>query len=452
MTEHAAGKGNTPRWRRTGTSVQTHLLGIANKAKQDPNYQFKNLYGMIDEELLMLAWRKLNKKAAAGVDQVKAQEYAKNLEANLVDLVERLKRGGYRAKMVRRKLIPKENGKTRPLGIPVLEDRLLQRAVALILEAIYEPTFLNCSYGYRRGRDAKMAVKTLRDELNFEDYSHVVEVDIKGFFDNLSHEELIKMLGVRIKDDKMMRLIGKWLKAGILDPEGMVIHPQTGTPQGGIVSPILANVYLHYVLDLWVEVAVRKQLRGRMKYVRYADDLIAAFSVKAEAERFYRAVKQRLKKFDLEAAEDKTRIVEFDRWTGRKNLVAFLGFELCWGKSRKGEPHLKRRTARKRLKGAAMRLDTWIAAQRSTRIGALIEKVNEKLLGHYGYYGVIGNSECLNLFFYKVNRSLFKWLNRRSQKRSFTWREYTDQVRSKLLPPRITETRVLQKPLFGWRC
>lgn len=453
MTEHEARKGNRPRCCRTGESVQTSLRGIANKAKEQPGYRFRNLYGMIDEELLRLAWRRLNKKATAGIDQVTAQEYGKELKGNLEDLVDRLKRGGYRARLVKRTYIPKGDGKTRPLGIPALEDRLLQKAVALILEAIYEPTFLDCSYGYRPGRSPKIAVKTFRDALNFGDYTFVVEADIKGFFDHLDHEWLFRMLEERIDDRKLFRLLGKWLKAGILEPEGKVINPLTGTPQGGIVSPILANVYLHYALDLWVEKSVKPQLKGQVKYVRFADDFVCAFSSEVEAKRFRAHLAGRLDKFGLKLAEEKTRVIRFGRYPGKNGQrFDFLGFELFWGKSRKGMPFLKRRTSRKKFRRAFKGMGEWIKANRSMRLVELIDQLNAKLRGHYGYYGVIGNSASLGGFFYHVNRLVFKWLNRRSQKKSMTWPEYTRRVRGRLLNPRVMEKRVLQKKLYGIQC
>lgn len=450
LTGNEVRKGNRPRFCKTGIGVQTSLRGIANKAKEKQDYQFVNLYGMIDMELLRLAWRGLNKKAAAGVDQVVAQEYGKNLEANLDDLIDRLKRDGYKARLVRRKLIPKGDGKTRALGIPVLEDRLLQKAVAMILEAIYEPTFLECSYGYRPGKSAKMAVNSFRDELNFGDYKYVLEADIKGFFDHLDQEKLIEMLELRIKDRKLIRLIRKWLKAGILDPEGMVINPLTGTPQGGIVSPILANVYLHYVLDLWFEKSVKKKIKGEAKYVRYADDFVCAFTVEDDVERVHANLPRRLGQFGLEVAEKKTGYLRFNQWDrdkGRQRFE-FLGFEIFWGKGRNGMPNIKRRTSRMKMRRSLESLGEWLKLSRSMKLPELIEKLDTKLRGHYQYYGVIGNCPSLGCFFFRVNQLVFKWLNRRSQKKSMTWPQYQRKVRSKLTNPRITEKRVLQRRLF----
>lgn len=446
-------KGNMPRFSRTGKGVQTSLREIANKAKREPEYRFRNLYGMIDTELLKHAWRSLNKKAVAGVDQVTAEEYGRDLEANLCDLVERLMRDGYRAKLVKRKLIPKGNGKTRALGIPVLEDRLLQRAVKMILEAVFEPIFLNCSYGYREGRGAKMAVKDLRDALQFDGYTTVLDADIKGFFDNLDHDQLVEMLEKKINDRKLIRLIRKWLNAGILDTDGMVINPLTGTPQGGIVSPMLSNIYLHYVLDQWIEEVVKPRMSGPVKYVRYADDFVCAFSSPKDAERFRAVLPKRLEKYSLKLAEDKTHLINFERWGGKKRgRFDFLGYELYWGKSRKGMPNVKRRTSRKRLRRAVNEMSEWVKENRSRKLRELIGDLNAKLRGHYEYYGVIGNYESLAQFYYQVNKILFKWLNRRSQKKSMTWFEFQVRVQKRLMNPRVMEQRVLQRQLRGIRC
>jgi RNA-directed DNA polymerase len=254
-------------------TVQTSLQGIANKAARQKGYRYRNLYGMLNEEMLSDSWGNIRKDAACGVDEVSATEYEQNLEENIHKLVENLKRKRYRAKMVRRRHIPKGEGRTRPLGIPAVEDKLLQVAVKRILEAIYEQDFYKCSYGYRPKTGAREAVDKLTIELQFGKYNHVVEADIKGFFDNINHEILIEMLAVRIDDKALLRLIKKWLKAGILEEDGSVIHPTTGTPQGGIISPILANVYLHYALDQWFEEVVKRDCRGKACLIRYADDV-----------------------------------------------------------------------------------------------------------------------------------------------------------------------------------
>ena len=272
--------------RMTEQDWQTFLRAIAEKAKQAPRHRFGDLYRQLNRDVLRLCFYRLRKDAASGVDRVTFQDYEKNLEGNLTDLVGRLKRKAYRAKLVRRKYIPKGNGKLRPLGIPALEDKLLQVAVTQILSAIHESDFLPCSYGYRPGVSAHDAIKALTDELQFGGHHFVVEADIKGFFDNIQWAWLERMLERRIADGAFMNLIRKWLRAGILEEDGQIIHPQTGTPQGGIVSPVLANIYLHYVLDLWFERVVRPRQQGHSHMVRFADDFVACFAHRHEAEAF----------------------------------------------------------------------------------------------------------------------------------------------------------------------
>jgi RNA-directed DNA polymerase len=252
----------------------TSLWSIANKAKADKRHRFRDLYRCLNAELVMHCWGDLNKAAASGVDGVSAATYAEDLHANIEALVERLKSKRYRAKLVRRHYIAKENGKERPLGIPAVEDKLVQAACAKLLTAIYEQDFLEGSYGYRPGRGAGDAVKDLTFDLQYGCYGHLVEADVKGFFDHLDHDRLLAMLRLRIDDRAFLALIGKWLKAGILEPDGAILHPDTGTPQGGIVSPILANVYLHYVLDLWFEKIVKPRCHGEALLCRYADDCV----------------------------------------------------------------------------------------------------------------------------------------------------------------------------------
>jgi len=429
--------------------VQTSLRGIAKKAQEQKKHRFGNLYEMLNEENLLDSWRYIRKDAASGVDRVSAREYEENLEENIRRLVERLKRKSYRAKLVRRQYIPKGEGKTRPLGIPATEDKLLQLAVKRILEAIYEQDFLRCSYGYRPKKGALDAVDKLTVKLQFGRYNFVVEADIKGYFDHIDHEWLTRMLEERIDDRALMRLIKKWLKAGILDTDGKVIHPVTGTPQGGIVSPILANVYLHYALDLWFHKVVRKHRRGEACLIRYADDFVCAFQYQADAERFYEALGKRLGKFGLELSAEKTRIIAIHRDppTG-KGRFQFLGFEFYWGKDRSGKPHLKRRTSRKKLKNSIRRFTEWCKKNRNLKTRALFRRLNAKLRGYYNYYGVSGNYDSLKQFFYQVKRILFKWLNRRSQRRSYNWEGFDQLLEHyRIEQPRIKrryKTRQLQ--------
>jgi group II intron reverse transcriptase/maturase len=419
--------------------MPTSLQGIAEKAQSQKQHRFRNLYGMLNEERLRESWRAIKKTAASGVDQVSAQDYEQHLEENIRDLVERLKQKRYRAKLVKRHYIPKGNGKLRPLGIPAVEDKLLQVAVTRLLEAIYEQDFLRCRYGYRPGVGAVEAVDNLTVKLQCGHYHYVVEADSKGFFDNMDHDWLIRMLAERIEDRAFLGLIRKWLQAGILDTTGVIIHPATGTPQGGVVSPVLSNVYLHYVLDLWFENVVKPRCRGEACLLRYADDYIGAFEYQAEAERFYAALGPRLEKFGLTLAAEKTRILPFSRQQPRgQGRFEFLGFEFRWGQDRTGKAHLKRRTARPKLRASLQRFTQWCRESRHLRLRGLFARLNTKLRGYYNYYGVYGNSPSLKQFFEGAMQILLKWLNRRSQRRSYTWQGFAAILeRFKVERPRI---------------
>lgn len=422
----------------------TSLRGIANKASVDKQHRFQNLYRMLDEALLRDSFRELNKQSAAGIDQVTAAQYAENLQANIQDLVIRLKSKRYRTKRLRRSFIPKENGEPRPLGIPALEDKLVQRACATLLTAIYEQEFLDCSYGYRQNRSAQEAVQDLTFELQYGRYGYVVEADIRGFFDNMDHDQLCQMLEQRIDDQAFLGLIRQWLKAGILETDGCIIHPQTGTPQGGIVSPILANVYLHHVLDRWFHEVVLSHCQGKAMMVRYADDWVCAFQFQNDAERFYRVLPKRLGKFHLEVAPNKTQILRFSRYhLSMTRRFVFLGFEFCWNKDRQGVPRVRRRTARKKLQGACRRIKQWIKANRHEDGATFFKGLNSRLRGHYQYYGLRGNYDSLRRFFWWATECTFKWLNRRGgKKRSFNWATFVLMLdRVKIAKPRITERR-----------
>jgi len=405
-------------------TVQTSLLGIAKKAESDKRYRFRNLYRELNEALLRDSWRLLRKEAALGVDQVSAAEYEANLEENIRQLVERLKRKRYRAKLVRRQYIPKGEGRMRPLGIPAIEDKLLQLAVKRLLEAIYEQDFLSCSYGYRPRRGALDAVDQLTVQLQFGGYHHVVEADIKSFFDNLSHEWLMRMLAERIDDQAMLRLIKKWLKAGVLDTDGKVLRPEGGTPQGGIISPLLANVYLHYALDLWFERVFQRSCHGGAFLLRYADDFVCGFGREEEAQRFYSELEERLRKFELELAQDKTRVIPFSRYRRGETSFDFLGFEFRWGSDRKGQARVQRRTSRKKFRNSIKRVAEWCKKNRHRRVGEQFKLLNAKLRGYYHYYGVRGNYDSLNEFYQLVQQLHLKWLNRRSQRQSYNWAGY----------------------------
>jgi RNA-directed DNA polymerase len=404
-----------------GKAVPTSLQGIANKAASQKSYRFRNLYTLLNEELLHDCWRDIHKDAACGVDRVSAVQYGQDLSENIGRLVERLKAKRYHAKLVRRQYIPKASGKLRPLGIPATEDKLLQLAVKRILEAIFESDFLRCSYGYRPNVGALDGMHQLTVKLQFGKYNYVVEADIQGFFDNLDHEWLLKMLAQRIDDRPFLRLIQKWLKAGILNTDGKVIHPRTGTPQGGIVSPILANVYLHYVLDLWFHKVVVPRCGGEACLIRYADDFVCAFEKQEEAQHFHQALVGRLAKFGLTLSAEKTRVIAFRRDLAGTTSFDFLGFEIRWGKDRAGRPHVTRRTARKNLRNSLKNFNVWCRENRHLRLKELFTLLNAKLRGYYHYFGIHGNFRSLEQFFRQAMRLLCRWLNQRSQRESYSW-------------------------------
>jgi RNA-directed DNA polymerase len=441
LTEYGACKGNTVRTWRAGETVRTSLQGIANKAKADPKHRFQDLFGMIDKEMLLDSWKYLNKNAARGVDKVSAQEYEQNLVGNVECLVERLKEKRYRAKLVRRQYIPKANGKLRPLGIPAIEDKLLQCAVSRILTAIYEQDFLSCSFGYREGVGARDAVKMLTYELLFGRYGYVVEADIKGFFDHMSHEWIERMLKERIDDASLIWLIRKWLKAGVLDTDGTVVLPEMGSPQGGIISPVLSNLYLHYALDLWFEKVAKPRCLGDAYLCRYADDYVCLFRYKEDAERFFQSLGPRMGKFGLELASDKTRILSFSRFRKEeRTCFAFLGFEFRWGVGPWGGDMVVRRTSPKKFRLSLANLTTWCKTNRHLPLKRFFRILNAKLLGYFNYYGVVGNFDSMNRYFYEALRMVFKWHNRRSQHRSKTWSGFMEMLKHFKVPkPRIVE-------------
>src|SRR5919204_2626839 len=338
----------------------TSLRGIANKARVDKRHRFRDLYRCLDAALLLDCWGDLNQDAASGIDGVTAEAYAADLHGNIETLVQRLKTKRYRAKLVRRCYIPKANGTERPLGIPALEDKLVQLACAKLLTAIYEQDFLDCSDGYRSGRGALDAVRDLTFDLQYGRYGYLIEADVQGFFDHMDHTWLLAMLRRRIDDRAFLHLFRKLLKAGILDTDGQVVHPETGTPQGGTVSPVLANVYLHYALDLWFEKVVNPHCRGEVLLCRYADDWVCAFRLQEDAERFFRVLPKRLAKFHLQVAPEKTHLCRFSRFhPSKKRRFTFLGFEFFWTPDRHGVARVMRRTARTKRQAACQRLTEW---------------------------------------------------------------------------------------------
>ena len=423
--------------------MQTTLQGIAQKAKRLKKYRFRNLYREINVDALKWAWKFINKKASAGIDKVTAREFEQDLDENISDTVTNLKQKRYRAKFVRRAHIPKGKGKTRPLGIPALIDKLIQVVVAKILMAIYEQDFTANSYGYRPNLGALDAVEAISKELQYGKYNYIVEADIKGFFDNMDHDWITRMLEERIDDREFIRLIKKWLKAGILETDGKITHPITGSPQGGIVSPVIANIYLHYALDLWFEKVVKPSCNGTAYCCRYADDFVCAFQSEPEARRFYRQLKERLGKFGLEVAEEKTNIIRFSRYQKEENTAFdFLGFEFRWGISRNGKMIIKKRTSPEKLRKALNSITEWCKHMGSMRRKDIFRKLNRKLIGYYNYYGVIGNYDSLSIFFFRMQKILYKWLKRKSFRGKLSWEKFNKYLEIyRIETPRITQGR-----------
>jgi group II intron reverse transcriptase/maturase len=393
----------------------------------------------LNEANLHWCFPQLNRKAAPGVDAVAWSAFEAEQEENVREIVTALKEKRYKAKLVRRRYIPKPGGQ-RPLGIPVIGDKLVQLAVALILSAIYEQDFLSCSHGYRRGKGPQRAALELSQRLHRGRFRWVFDADIKRFFDNLDHEWLLRMLEQRINVSAFLGLIRKWLKAGILEEDGKVILPVTGTPQGGVVSAVLANIYLHYVLDLWFEKVVKPRCDGDALLMRFADDYVCCFQYHRDLQKLCRAIDGRLAKFNLELSKEKTRVIEFTRFETRNSKsFVFLGFEFRWGLSRKGKPLVKMRTAKKKFRMALAAITAWIKKERC-RLGtaAIMEKLRAKLQGHFNYYGVCGNIDMLHVFHRQACRIVFKWLNRRSQRKSCNWQGFREMLEYFNVPrPRI---------------
>jgi len=441
--------------------VSTDLRRIGEKARKEPELVFTSLFHHVtDEDNLRACYEALPRKRAVGVDGVTKEEYGKNIEGNLHDLSAKLKRMGYRPQPKRRSYIPKPGSeKGRPLGISCFEDKIVELAVKRVLEPIYETVFEDSSYGYRPGRNQHTCLDALGRTMQQKRVNYVVEADIKSFFDEVNHEWMVKFLQHRIGDPRIIRLIRRMLKGGILE-DGLVKATEAGTPQGSILSPLLSNIYLHYALDLWFSHKVQKQYRGEAYYFRFADDFLACFQYRDDAEAFLQQLSERLNGFGLKLAAEKTRCIEFGRFAresahkrgGKPREFTFLGFTHYCGKTKKGHFKVKRRTSRKKLGQSLHKLADWAQKARNVlRKGEMLRQAKVRIAGHLNYYAITDNSGQCNKYVFYANRLVFKWINRKSQRRAYTWAGFNHalarvgwpkpRVRKDLNPFRRAEAR-----------
>lgn len=433
--------------------VSTRLLRVAKLAREAPDMVWTTLAHHIDKELLREAYRRTRKSGAPGVDGQTAADYAKDLDRNLEDLLNRFKSGRYKAPLVKRVHIPKGDGsqKTRALGLPTFEDKVLQRAVTMVLEAIYEQEFFDGSYGFRPGRSQHRALESVREAIMSMRGGWILEIDIQDFFGSMVHQHLRGFLDRRVRDGVIRRTIDKWLKAGVMEG-GRIEYPEDGTPQGGVVSPMVSNVYLHEVMDKWFDETVKPRLKGKAHEVRYADDIVLIFEKEEDAKRVLEVLPKRFNKYGLTLHPEKTRLLKFQRpqWNAKRGETTFdfLGLTHYWGKSRKDNWVVKKKTARKRFQRCLRAVKDWCKENRHETMRDQHQALKRKLTGHYNYYGVTGNSRCIANFHFHVRKIWFKWLNYRSEKKSLTWERYAQILNCYPLPlPRIRHSALRASPV-----
>ena len=429
-----------------GRELSTKLNRLSEIAGQDPRVKFTSLAHLLDAECLKESYRELNRHAASGIDRISYVEYGKHLDENIADLVERLKSKRYRAVDIRRVWIPKPEGGRRPLGILVLEDKIVQKGVAKILSAIYEQDFLDVSYGFRENRNGHDALRAIELSIMKGGVNYLLDVDIRGYFDSIDHKWLMRMLKERIVDRTILRLIGKWLKVGVLE-EGRRTRNELGVPQGAVISPILSNIYLHYVLDLWISKKASKGLTGRIFLIRYADDFVIGCTSRQDAEKVWEMLPARLREFGLKLSQEKSRLIEFGKDAYERSKLTgsmlgtfdFLGFTHYLTRSRRGGVRLGRKTIGGRMRRTLVELNDRLRKLRNVLAFRKLHKQLYRILkGYYNYYGFAGNYATLNRFAYAVEKMWFKWVNRRSQRKSFNWEEFQDVLNRYPLPkPRI---------------
>ncbi|MGH8650962.1 MAG: group II intron reverse transcriptase/maturase [Gammaproteobacteria bacterium] len=432
-------------------SVSTKQERIAILARRDPRMAFTSLNHYVDYEWVKYAYECTRKDGAVGVDGATAEDYAANLEQNLLSLVERLKSGRYQAPPVRRHYIPKSDGGKRGLGIPCFEDKVAQRAIVMLLEPIYEQDFQDCSFGFRPGRNAHQALRVIWSTIMGRGGRWVLDVDVRKYFDSIPFTPLRECLAIRVTDGVVRRVIDKWLKAGVLE-EGQLFYPETGTPQGGVLSPLLANVYLHYVLDEWFTAQVQPRLAEVSTLVRYCDDFVMLFADKADAERILAVLGKRLGKYGLQLHPDKTRLVDFrfnpaaQHSSGERagaTTFNFLGFTHVWGRSRKGKPVVLQQTAKDRFARALKAINRQCRRMRHWLLREQYHRLCQMLKGHFTYFGVVGNHRRLAELSYQAQRCWRKWLSRRSRQSRVSWAAFRRILESLPLPaPKIIHPRL----------
>jgi len=428
------------------------LALVSRRAHRDPTFQFTSLAHLLNVAFLRGCYESIGKDKACGIDGRSWRAYGENLDENLADLVDRLKAKKYKPLPAKRVYIPKNDKETRPLGLPAIEDKIVQKGIARILEAIYEADFMDCSYGFRPQRSCHQALKAVNDTIMFKSVNHIIEGDIQRFFDTVSHDWMMKFLQVRIRDSSLLLLIRRFLKAGYVE-SGTLIRTEDGTPQGGNLSPILANIFLHYVLDLWFVKRVQRGIRGQCYLVRYADDFICMVQYQHSAKELERMLRERFAQFGLHLHPQKTRTISFGRYERqnarrehrRCNTFEFLGFTHYCGLNRKGKFLLGRKTSAKKFRKACAEVNEWLRQVRVQRIKAWWPLLAAKLRGHYNYYGVSGNSRMLANFSYVTMRAVYTWLNRRSDRKSRTWEQLHAYLARYPLPrPRIVHNFYLR--------
>jgi len=435
----------------------TKLALISEKARKEPKFQFTSLAHLLDERFLKECYFGLGRERASGIDGVSWKEYGERLDENLGNLVSRMKVKRYKPQPARRVYIPKNEHEKRPLGLPALEDKIVQKGISRILEMIYEADFLDCSYGFRPSRSCHQALDAVYTTITTKPINHVIEADIKGFFDNVSHDWMMQFLAVRIKDPSLLLLIRRFLKAGYCEADKIVMTEQ-GTPQGGNLSPAISNIFLHYVLDLWFEKKIKPHIRGQAHLVRYADDYICMVQYADDAQYIERALRERFAKFDLELHPEKTRTISFGRYewenadkqNRKANTFNFLGFTHYCDMSRKGNFKVGRKTSPKKFRAKCKEMNHWLKTIRNCiKAKEWWPVLQAKLRGHYQYYGVRGNMRSLNRFYYLTIRIVLKWLNRRSQRKSFSWESFTKYLKCYPLPlPRIAQNSYTPSPVM----